>query len=235
MKKKRFMSIAVSLLFTVHGFFTGGCETSNKEDRSTKDSIQNEKLIKPEDAILTLDTLIVNQEPLIKFSEDNEFRCLLRADGDTIVKFNDYYNSIRFLDINQDGYSDIRVFVNSNSPNQCINYFFDNQSNGYKEITNSYLDIELIRDSNLFYSYNSTGCGDMNWVSHISKIENFEETNIGSIEVNACGNKDEKINIYKLNNSNKVRIDSNPITVLEKQNKFDFIREYWRRNYALFQ
>lgn len=233
MKKKRFMIIEVSLLLIAHCFFISGCATSNKEDRSTKDSFQKEKLIKLEEALLTHDTLIVNKEPLITFSEDNEFRCLLRADGDTIVKFKDYYNSIKFLDINQDGYKDIRVFVNSNTSNECVNYFFDKEFNVYKEIMHSYLDIELITGTNLFYSYNSTGCGDMNWESHISKVENFKEINIGSIEVNGCGNKDEKINIYKLNSTGKLQIDSKPITVLEKQNKFDFIRKYWRRNYAL--
>lgn len=234
MKKKGFMSIANSFLLTGLVFFISSCETSKKEDGISKDSMQNEKLVKLDVSLLTHDTLIVNKEQLIKILKDNKFISLLTIKGDTIVKFNDYYSNIKFLDIDQDGYIDIRVYVNSNTPNECINYFFDKQSNGYKEIINSTLDVERIKGTNLFYSYNATGCGDMNWESHISKIENWQETNIGSLEVKGCGNKDSKITIYKINKMKKEIIDSKPLTVLEKRDKWDFISEYWKRNYTLF-
>ena len=183
-------------------------------------------------------TLTVNKQKLIQTEiKEDQFACLTSLTGDTIVKFADYYSSIEFLDIDQDGYKDIRIFTYSNTPNECDNYLFDKVSKTYKFIKNCDLDIKLIKGTRLFYSYNRAGCADMNWESHLCKIENWNEINIGLINGKGCGDKDDGIYIYKINGETENLITTLPIKTIEKykENKWGFIEEYWTNNYWRFK
>lgn len=166
----------------------------------------------------------------------DRFRCLTTLSGDTIVKYVDYYFEIVFLDIDGDGCKDIRVFVVSNTPNQCDNYFFDKDTKKYRYIKGCDLDITLIKGTKLFYSYNHTGCADMDWESHLCKIENWGEVDIGCIEANGCGDENDGIKIYKLNGEKQDLIKKMALPQFNKwaDGKWGFIKQYWYKNYKLF-
>ena len=193
---------------------------------------------------IQIDTIKINDQKFIQTLKDSNFNCLLSLQGDTIVKSEDYYFKAEFLDIDKDGYKDIRVFAFSNTPNQCDNYLFDKNLKTFKLIENCDLDIQKIKGTDFFYSYNRAGCADMNWESHLSKIENYKLLDYGYIYGQGCDFEIEKnpqvIEIYKVSNSDtdeKVLIKKLPYQkhIKEFGDKWEFIENYWTRNYKTFE
>ena len=84
--------------------------------------------------VVQIDTIIINHHKFIQTLENEKFGCLVSIKGDTVIKYADYYHQIELFDINEDGYKDIRVFIFSNTPNQCDNYFFDKNISTFKKI-----------------------------------------------------------------------------------------------------
>lgn len=195
-------------------------------------------------AYFQIDTLKINDQKFIQTLKDSNFNCLLSLQGDTIVKSEDYYFKAEFIDIDEDGYKDIRVFAFSNTPNQCDNYLFDNRLKTFKLIENCDLDIKKIKGTDFFYSYNRAGCADMNWESHLSKIEKYKLVDYGFIYGKGCDIDIEKnpqvIEIYKVSNSGtdeKILIKKLPYQkhIKEFGNKWEFIENYWTSNYNTFE
>jgi hypothetical protein len=193
---------------------------------------------------IQVDTLVINSQYYIQILKDNRFNCLLSIKGDTIVKSEDYYFKVEFLDINEDGYKDIRVFVISNTPNQCDNYLFDLNLKIFKVIHDCLLDLKKIKGTDFFYTYNRAGCSDSNWESYLGKIENYKFINYGYIYGQGCDyeTKDnlQVINIYEVDNSfndEKKLIKKLPYQKYIKQfdEKWDFIVNYWTNNYKIFE
>jgi hypothetical protein len=189
------------------------------------------------------DTLLINKQQYIRILRDNKFNCLLSRKGDTIVKSEDYYFKVDFLDIDEDGYKDIRIFTFSNTPNQCDNYLFDRKLKTFKLIENCGLDIQKIKGTQFYYSYNRAGCADLNWESHLSKIENYELVNYGYIIGHGCDFEVKKnvqsIDIYKIIDSKKYEkklIKSLPYLkhIPKNDDKWDFIEKYWKKNIKVF-
>ena len=90
------------------------------------------------------DTLILNHQKLIQTFKDKKLQSLITLLGDTVLKNGDQYSDIKFLDINDDGYMDIRTFVFSNTPNQCENYLYDKENKTFR----------LVEDCDLRHSAN---------------------------------------------------------------------------------
>ena len=148
--------------------------TSNTEQQTNEAShIETNHLSDTANLLLHRDTLLQNGVPLVQFGIADRPQCLLTLSGDTIVKQADYYHSITFPDINEDGYTDIRVLIVSNTPNQCANYVFDKVSGRYRWIENADLDIEKLKGTDLYFSYNRAGCADLLIPSIISTLFSY--------------------------------------------------------------
>ncbi|MCU0421437.1 MAG: hypothetical protein MUC81_01405 [Bacteroidia bacterium] len=205
---------------------------------STDSSKVQSKIQRHEPIDIKIDTLKINDQKFIQSLKDSNFNCLLSLQGDTIVKSEDYYFKAEFPDIDEDGYKDIRIFVFSNTPNQCYNYLYDKKHQTFKLIENSDLHIQKIKGTDFFYSYNRAGCADMNWESHLSKIENYKLIDYGYIYAQGCDSQ--VIEIYKVNNSDtadKKLIKKLPYKkhIKEFGDKWDFIEKYWTKNYNTFE
>jgi hypothetical protein len=189
------------------------------------------------------DTLKVNGLNFIQILKGNSFKCLLSQKGDTVIDFRDYYFKVEIIDINEDTFNDLRVFIFSNTPNECENYLFDKDLKTFRKIEGCDLDIKKIKGTDFYYSYNRAGCDDMNWESYLSKIEDFKLVSYGYINGLGCDNTKENsqlIEIYKIINSEKGRMVLlrklpylNNIT--KNNNKWDFIRNYWYHEYKKFE
>jgi hypothetical protein len=163
--------------------------------------------------------------------------------GDTIVKMHNYYAIIEFPDINEDGYKDIRIYVSSNTPNECDNYLFDKKTNKFRIIENCDLDIRLIKSRHYYYSYNRAGWANLNWESHLYKLENYKLVPIGYMHGLGCDfnrEEDQKIKIYKIFNDKKE--DKALVKTLPFKKyvpKFEdaprFIESYWHHNWQIFK
>ena len=70
--------------------------------------------------------------------------------SDTIVSAEDYYFAMEILDINEDGFEDLRVFAFSNMPNQCDNYLYSPENKKFSKLENTMLDIKKLPNSNKF-------------------------------------------------------------------------------------
>jgi hypothetical protein len=216
----------------------------NITNKTIDSSISKIKAQKLETINIQIDTLQINNQQYIQFSRSNKFNCLLSIKGDTLIKSEDYYFEAEFLDINEDGYKDIQISLFTNNPNDRENYLFDKKHNSFKLIENCERYIQKIKGTNFYYSYNRTGCSDMNWESYLSKIENYKLVNYGYIYGQGCDyeikSNPKIIEIYKVLNSDtdeKVLIKKLPYQkyIKEFSEKWDFIKIYWTTNYNAFE
>jgi hypothetical protein len=192
----------------------------------------------------TKDTLVLNHQRLIRALRDKRLQSLVMLSGDTILKDVGYYSEVEFIDINADGYKDIRAFVVSNTPNQCENYLFDKKKKTFLLLQNCDLDIRLIKGTHYYYSYNRAGCADMNWESYLSSIENFKLVPAGYIYGQGCDfdvkNNPQTIEIYKITNpAAETKILLKKLSYIKCiptfGDKWNFIENYWRKNWQTFK
>ncbi|MFL5742926.1 MAG: hypothetical protein ACJ75B_22090 [Flavisolibacter sp.] len=192
----------------------------------------------------TKDTLVLNHQRLVRTLRDNKLQSLVMLSGDTILRDAGYYSEVEFIDINADGYKDIRAFVVSNTPNQCENYLFDKKKKTFRFLKNCDLDIRLIKGTNYYYSYNRIGCAGMNWESYLSRIENFKLVPAGCIYGQGCNfdvkNNPQTIEIYKIINPDeetKILLKKLPYMkhIPKPEDKRNFIEAYWRKNWQTFK
>ncbi|MCC3159046.1 hypothetical protein LJ737_17515 [Hymenobacter sp. 15J16-1T3B] len=185
------------------------------------------------------DTQWVNQAPLIEtYSKafGGHIVSLTTLAGDTAVKYAPYYFQHEYLDINKDGNLDIRMHVFSNTPNQCENYFYDSKTRTYHQISSSDLDIKKLPGTSLYYSNNRLGCASKNWASTLSKIEDWQEVQIGYIEINSCGTETEGITIYKIKDGKQQLVSTLKIQELSRsKGVLHFFDNYWKRHYKQFE
>jgi hypothetical protein len=191
----------------------------------------------------TKDTLILNHQNFVRTSRDKKLQSLATLSGDTVLRNGEYYSNIRFVDINADGFKDIRAFVFSNTPNQCENYLYDKANRTFRQIEACDLDIQLIKGTKFYYSYNRAGCADLNWESYLSKIENFKLVSLGYIYGQGCDfqvkENPQEIRIYKI-----TKPDKDEKALLKKLryrpyipkfgDKWGFIENYWKKNWQTF-
>jgi hypothetical protein len=221
---------------------TPGNETIKKLPDS---NLKINNLAHKQDTIgISYDTLELNNRLYIQGSSDNKFNFLLSIEGDTIVKKENFYSEADFLDINEDGYKDIRIYFFSSFPNQCDNYLFDKKTKTFKYIENCDLDITKIKGTDFYFTYNKAGCADMNWESYLCKIEKNVLVNYGYIYGRGCDSKEEEkpqvIEIYKVNeagiNQRKLFECIPYLKHIPKfEEKWDFIQKYWKQNYRVFE
>lgn len=211
----------------------------------SSDSLTLQTEIQQQDTLdIKIDTIEINDRRSIQIRKNGRFNCLLSEQGDTIVKSTDYYLEAMFPDIDEDGYKDIRVFAFSNTPNQCDNYLFDKTTQSFRLIENCDLDIHRIKGIDFFYSYNRAGCADLNWESHLSKIENYTLVKYGYMYGQGCdvdaNENPQVIDIYKVVDSEKnerTLMKSLPYVkhIPPNTSKWDFIETYWKQNIKNFE
>lgn len=147
-----------------------------------------------------------------------------------------------FIDFNNDGYFDI-LFSRGEQRGDNELYLYDSLNNtfvksiGFERIREP---VQLKSNPNYWYSYCRAGCADMNWTSKLFTFKNFETVEIGYIYGKGCDDEAEpqSIQISKvLNNdeNNLKRIKKLPYSVLDYADKWNFIEEYWNKNYQKFK
>lgn len=230
-------------------FFFIACNSNTKDINTTtnnSDSLKakNINVHTMDTTNIHRDTILINNIKYIQtIIKEDQFACLTSLNGDTIIPFADFYFKIKLLDINKDGYKDIRVLIFSNAPNQCDNYLYDKNSKNYRIIEDCSINIEKIKGTDYYYSICKAGCAAMDWDSYLSKIENYKQTNYGYIYIQGCDFEIKEnlqvIEIYKVTNSEndtKILIKKLPFKkYISNHSDWDFIKRYWKRNYRNFE
>jgi len=194
-----------------------------------------------------IDTSIVNMESTIidgiKYKaiyRTDDYFYIINSSNTVIFKSKDYYRFFEFKDFDNDGKKDILFSYIGNIPTKDL-LLFDTKSKNFKPVENfsKYPEPLRIEGTKYFYSYHRSGCADSNWDSDLFFIENFKTFKLGTISGRECKNSDEKNGIYIYISKENKEILTESIDINEiykfKNNKWDFIKEYWAKNYKKFE
>jgi len=144
-----------------------------------------------------------------------------------------------FPDFNKDGYSDILIERNENTPSVFDLLLYDPNFGTFKEVKDFDLfpDPTPIPGTKLYYSYHRNGCADMDWVSDLFYLDHFRAVLIGKIHGSGCEvDLKRSIHIYKVTASRPVLLKTLPISTIGeyRDNKWGFIKQYWGKRYQQF-
>lgn len=185
-------------------------------------------------------TTTIAGKKYIGFFNDQTYY-LLNPKGDTVLRKKGYYFDAEFKDFNKDGHQDIILHYSSNTPIVLDLFLYVPTTGKFREIKNfrDFPAPEQIKGTKFYYSYHKSGCADMNWDSDLFYIENFKAIRIGHIAGRQCDNRDDMkdaVYIYKVRSDKEKLFNTLPIDTIWKYKdyKWDFIREYWTKNYKVF-
>lgn len=184
------------------------------------------------------DTVIVNQENLFIYQYGYSSYFILNSQNDTIHNFSEGVSDIEFVDFNKNGYKDFLVHYFSNTPYVNDLALFDEVSNTFVLVDNFtfFPASQKIKGTKYYYSYHRSGCADYNWDSDLFYIENYEAIRTGNISGRGCEREEETgIFVSKVKEDEKTLIESFPREPGYHHDKWDFIEEYWTKNYKRFQ
>jgi len=190
-------------------------------------------------SIVHSDSTLILGERFKAVYKTNGILYVLGSKGDTLSKERGLYHQFEFDDFNGDGLDDIRVHYVTNLPIEDL-LMFDSSRKKFRKVLDfsKYPEPQTIPGTNYYYSYHRSGCADADWDSDLFFIENFKAIRIGNIAGRQCQNRDEKDGIYisGIFGENSKPIAILPIDVIEKYegNKWDFIKDYWSKNYRRF-
>jgi hypothetical protein len=182
--------------------------------------------------ILTSDTLNVCGTPFRTFYDRANLVYLLTMKGDTVYHTQNYYHSAEVIDFNGDGCPDIwiNVFGKANLTEILL---FDNDAKIYRELQQSALP-KAIADTDLWFEFEPAGCSSMRWISALYKLRNFKSFKIAEMLAVSC--KGEKKGIFV----SRIGPDGSAQQVEEFdlgpwEAGYDFVEDYWKKNYQKFE
>lgn len=147
-----------------------------------------------------------------------------------------------FVDFNQDGYIDLKITWTYNTRRSWL-YLFDSARMEFIRVSGfwDFPDAQIIKnDHDYFYSYIKNGCADMNWLSHLFKIDNFKTVKVATIYGEGCSENQEtrQIRIVKhLLDNTPALIETIPYDTIDtyRNYKWGFIEDYWNGNINKFR
>jgi hypothetical protein len=164
---------------------------------------------------------------------------ILNSKKDTIYVHDTYAtNGFNFEDFDNNGILDIRLDQITNVGGVSELIFYDKNNKIFKAVEDfsNYPNPTKIKNTKYWYSYHRSGCADINWGSELFKIENFKVIKIGEIEGIGCEEEKENgIFIYKTKGDSRKRIYSEKRKPGYYSDKWDYIENYWNKNYKKFE
>lgn len=195
---------------------------------------------------LHCDTIINNNHAFLicQGDIDSNKNIFILRDNDTIYKHPEWTNGFEIKDVNEDGFKDLVFHYLSNNPLEEI-YLFDKTENKFIFIKDSDAcpSTVKIKNTQYYYCYNTRGCSDLNWDSDLYYIKDFKIYKIGNITGIGCPQQEDEedvikngIYIYKLRkDSIKDQAQHIPRESGFYDDKWEFIENYWTKNYKLFE
>ena len=183
----------------------------------------------------------VCQDDPIKIIEHqlNSVLFILNQSKDTVYKHDDYAsNGFEIIDFDEDGTFDIRLHEISGGGGLSELIFFDSKTRVFKPIKGfiQFAEPTRIKKTKYWYSYERSGCADLNWTSFLFYIEDYQAIQIGEINGKGCeGLSENGIFIYKILGDKNVLIKKHPRKAGYYSDKWDFIDAYWNNNYQQFE
>lgn len=205
----------------------------NTKTTVQKDSIQTDQ--NTEETISFIDSIRINNKIYIAFQSQSSI--IVTNEIDTLFCFIQENNGAEFKDFNGDGFLDIIIHYITNVPGIYDLALFDQKSGKFKMVQNfdAFPAAEKIKNSNYYYSYHRSGCADANWDSDLFKIVNYKAIRLGNIQGLGCERIDKNgIFIHKVQNEELIQIEEYKREPNYYNDKWDFIKNYWAKNYRKF-
>lgn len=137
-------------------------------------------------------------------------------------------------DFDKDGFKDI-VITYSDLRFISNVYLYDSENKIFRKVKNfSWFPEAQKLDSatNLYYSYEATGCANDNWESFLFEIKDYTAIKIAEIQVDVCEFEIPKITyIQNLNPKEKIDIDSKEFGYKKNGSKDDFMKLFWTKKW----
>lgn len=203
------------------------------EIKKRSDSIQTDE--NTYDPISFIDSLQINKKTFIAFQSQSSI--IVTNEIDTSFCFIQENNGAEFKDFNGDGFLDIIVHYLTNVPGIYDLALFDQKTEKFKLVQNfdAFPSPEKIKNSNYYYSYHRSGCADANWDSDLFKIVNYKAIRLGNIQGLGCEREEKNgIFIHKVKKEELIQIEEYKREPNYYNDKWDFIKNYWTKNYRKF-
>lgn len=210
---------------------------------SVGSKLVNKKKITPQVYPLVIDSLSIGKDKYFVIQDDprseNDMNLvILNSKGDTIYKHDGYgTNGFKLDDFDDNGIQDILLYQLSNDGGISDLIMYDTKTKGFKNVEGfyDYNEPYKVEGTKYWYSYHGSGCADMDWDSDLFYIENFKAIRVGNIQGIGCeGEPKNGIFIYKVEGEKRILIKENLRKPGFHNDKWDFIEEYWNKNYQKF-
>jgi hypothetical protein len=225
-----------------------GCNNQSADSKKNANSDLILNSISKNDSIrksrLLIDTLTIEGKDYIVFQSypGRDTSCPLTIIDnlrDTIYIHHNYAtNGFEFEDFDNDGTLDIRMYQLSNIGGVSELIMFDKTSKSFREIMNftDFAEPKKIENTKYWYSYQRSGCADVNWESRLFKIENFKAVEIGRLDAIFCDYELNKgIFIFKISRDKKIKIHFENKLPEKYADRYLYIQDYWTNNYRKFE
>ncbi|KAB2807338.1 hypothetical protein [Phaeocystidibacter luteus] len=171
-------------------------------------------------------------------SDSGSYAYLASSEGDTLI-ISGAAGGIDIFNFDEDGYVDITFSYLGNYRVADL-YLYDKGSKSYRRVVG----FEEVSDAQRFsekrgyyYDYQTRGCADFNWKSTLFYIEDFRVISVAEIEFTGCpqSEKERKLEVYSAPKSDeRILLESENLPEDMFNNKWDFIRDYWKENWRSF-
>lgn len=234
--------IVIGLLFLISCHRN---QADKEEDMEFKENELNDTLIAPLDSnehsreeTFRFDTTIIDSKVFIASQSDISNLVVINENQDTIFTHSDWTDGIDFIDFNGDGYNDILLNYFTNVPGIHDLALYVKETGQFRLVENltSFPDPNKLDGTKYYYSYHRSGCADSDWASDLFFIEGYLAIRIGNIYGSGCdGNEKNGIFISKVKNGKLELVKEFIREPGYYDDKFDFIKKYWIKNYGLFE
>ena len=221
-------------------------QSEQKNPKEIKsDIVSAQQFIKKTDSCeYDMDTLVIGNESYYVFQNRQNSECeinltIINQSNDTLYAHDGYAtNGFEFEDFNGDGILDVRVHQMTNVGGISDLIMFDQESKRFKEVEyfDNYPSPTKIGNTEFYYSYHKSGCADFNWGSELFTIDDYQVIELGYIEGVGCDDEEKNgIFTYKVDSSIQTKMYSEYRESGYYADKWDFIKNYWTKNYWKFE
>ncbi len=247
--KYSIMSLAGVIIMSLYIFYLSASNKKQSNIDTSNDNLSCNDNLNPKDnslgaSKLLMDTLTIEGNDFIVFQSypGRDTSCnltIIDSKKDTVYQHRNYAtNGFELEDFDRDGIMDIRMFQLSNIEGISELIMYYKTSKTFQEIRNfkDFANPKKIEHSEFWYSYQRTGCADVNWESKLFKMKNFKAIAVGEIDGIFCEHEPKKgIFIYKISGPQKIQIHSENKWPEQFQDRWEYLEDYWTKNYRKFE
>lgn len=205
---------------------------------TTRDSISNQKEDPQQKVVFYYDTTIIASKVFVASHSNFRNLIVVNEDHDTVFTHFDWIDGIEFIDFDGDGNNDLLLNYLTNVPDIHDLALYNEKTKRFQivEKFSNFPAPQKIEGTKYFYSYHRSGCADSDWESDLFLIKDFLATRIGNIYGSGCeGNDKNGIFVSRVRGEKEKLIQEFIRGPGYYDDKFAFIKEYWNRNYKLFE